>query len=239
MPCLLLCRQWGLLGWAVAGSTHVNCNRQSRVGSTQNQYWGLCACMSKLLKTPYYRSSSHTLCIKAPLGANKSSLETLLVRFGCLQPEKESIQDKQLLHKGRSRKSDPRCTTATTPYSICCKRPSAIVPGAFIVLGDGPNKKGLGGKTPTCKVEAQQRNNPMARQFIIYHWMGKHCEQTHKTTVRDEAKVDRNGHSKTPQNQQKCIQKGSTFAKYFYLFLQIATPVLSFANFLQLLSFVE
>jgi hypothetical protein len=29
--------------------------------------------VSKLLKTPYYRSSSHTQWIKAPLGANKSS----------------------------------------------------------------------------------------------------------------------------------------------------------------------
>jgi hypothetical protein len=30
------------------------------------------ACMSKLLKTPYYRSSSHALWIKMPLGANES-----------------------------------------------------------------------------------------------------------------------------------------------------------------------
>jgi hypothetical protein len=34
---------------------------------------GACVRALKLLKTPYYRSSSHTLCLKAPLGASKMS----------------------------------------------------------------------------------------------------------------------------------------------------------------------
>jgi hypothetical protein len=56
--------------------------------------------------------------------------------------------------------------------------------------------------------------------------------------VKWQNSTDRHIDTSTPQNQQKCILKGGLLLNTF-VFFQIATKVLSFANFLQLLSFVD